>query len=188
MKRSDVIILTMKRILLPVFLLLFSTVLHGQAYDYKPFFTVRIIDNEDTEFIFSDMRYFDIDHSLKYFFWIRRGSDLGTATYQLDFKKIKSIVFSGEYDEKIAGYTASDITLASGEIFSVLVNTTGTIGGMDNTFGVYGEIYMNYNIIKSIEFIHEGEYQKCPFCGAHFYNSTYEVCPFDKTPLTGQNE
>lgn len=176
----------MKRIVLLPFLLLAGFILHGQAIDYDPFFTVKIIDNEDTQFVFSDMRYFDSNEELKYFFWIRRGSDLGTATYQIDFKKIKSIIFNDEYDSPIPGYTSTEMTLVSGEVFDVLVNSNGKIGGMDNDFGIYGEIYMNYNIIKSVEFIHDGQYMKCPFCGALFYNENYTECPFDKTPLTKQ--
>ena len=179
--------LNMKRIVLSLILLFFSFLLFGQAFNYNPFFTVKIIDNEATEFLFSDMRYLDSNNELKYFFWIRRGSDLGTATYQIDFKKIKSIIFSGEYDDPVPGYTVADLTLTSGEVFEVLVNSSGIIGGMDNDFGVYGEIYMNYNIIKSIEFIHDGEFQECSFCGAVFYDSTYTECPFDKTELTTQN-
>ncbi|MCP4159676.1 MAG: hypothetical protein GY760_06350 [Deltaproteobacteria bacterium] len=177
----------MKRTFFPVFLFLISTAIYCQDYNYKPFFTVKIIDNEDTEFLFSDMRYFDVDHALKYFFWVRRGSDLGTATYQLDFKKIKSITFTRESGILIPDYTASEIKLTSGEVFNVLVNTTGTLGGMDNSVGVYGEIYMNYSIIKSIEFIHDGEYRKCPFCGALFYNSNQLECSFDRTELVPQN-
>ncbi|MDA3809850.1 MAG: hypothetical protein PF518_05900 [Spirochaetaceae bacterium] len=177
----------MKRFLFTFILLSSIFFLHGQSLNYKPFFTVRIIDNENTEFVLSDMRYFDVNEELKYFFWIRRGSELGTASYQIDFKKIKSIVFISEYDNPIPNYTASQMTLTSGEVFDVLVNTTGSIGGMDNDFGIYSEIYMNYNIIQSIEFIHDGEYKKCPFCSALFYNKTYELCPFDKTELIDQN-
>ncbi len=178
--------MNMKRFLLSIFFLLTIVVLSSQSYNYKPFFTIRVVDNEETEFLFSDMRYFDSKEELKYFFWIRRGSDLGTATYQIDFKKIKSINFTSEYDESIPGYTAVEMTLTSGEVFDVLINTSGKIGGMDNDFGIYGEIYMNYNIIKSIEFIHDGEYKVCPFCTAVFYNEDYEACPFDKTPLLDQ--
>ena len=173
-----------------LFILFFSFIgicLFSQNINYSPFFTVKVIDNEGTEFLFSDMRYFDDNEELKYFFWIRRGSELGTATYQIDFKKIKSLIFTEEYDNPIPGYTASSITLTSGEVFDVLVNTRGKIGGMDQDFGLYGEIYMNYNIVRSIEFLHNGEYKKCPFCSALFYNSTYEVCPFDKTELIDQN-
>ncbi len=146
-----------------VFFVSFSIVC--QEYDYDPFFTVRIIDNEGTEFLFSDIRFFDSERALKYFFWVRRGSDLGIASYQLDFKKIKQILFTGESNLKIKDYSASEITLTSGEVFDVFINTTGSLGGMDNSFGLYGEIYMNYSIIMSIEFLHDGEYKKCPFCG-----------------------
>jgi len=184
---SDVIIVSMKKILFSIIILITGTILFSQSYSYKPFFTVRIVDNEDTEFLFSDMRFFDNNEKLKYFFWIRRGSDLGTATYQIDFKKIKSILFLGEYDNPIPGYTAADITLTSGEVFPVLINSTGKVGGIDNDFGIYGEVYMNYNIIKSIEFLHDGEFKYCPFCSAIFYNSDHSVCPFDKTELVDQN-
>lgn len=177
----------MKKVIFILIIFLAGSHLFCQDYDYKPFFTVRIIDNEETEFLFSDMRYFDINNELKYFFWIRRGSELGTATYQIDFKKIKSLIFTGEYDSPIPEYTQVDMTLTSGEVFSVLINTSGKIGGIDNDFGIFGEIYMNYNIIKSIEFLHDGEFKTCPFCSAIFYNSEYTVCPFDKTPLVDQN-
>jgi len=177
----------MKRFLPLAVLLCSFSFLYGQSFDYSPFFTVRVVDNEDTEFLFSDMRYFDSEENLKYFFWIRRGTELGTATYQIDFKKIKSIVFHGDYDDPIPGYTSTKMTLTSGEVFDVLINSSGKIGGIDVDFGIYGEIYMNYNIIKYIEFIHDGEYMSCPFCGAVFYNTEYENCPFDKTILTKQN-
>ena len=156
LNRSNGIIVVMKRFPLTIALLFSGFLLQAQSFDYNPFFTIKVVDNEDTEFTFSDMRYFDNKDELKYFFWIRRGSEQGTATYQIDFKKIKSIVFDGEYDNPIPDYTSSQITLTSGEVFDVLVNTTGRIGGMDNDFGIYGDIYMNYNIIKSIEFIHDG--------------------------------
>jgi len=173
--------------LLLILLLLVSSSLCGQAIDYKPFFTVRIFDNEGIDFLFSEMKYFDESRSPKYFFWIRRGSELGTATYQLDFKKIRKIDFKGDYDNPIEGFTSAGITLTSGEVFDVLVNTKGYIGGMDRDFGVYGEIYMNYNIIRSIEFVHEGTYRQCPFCGAYFYNEELGVCPFDGTELLEQH-
>lgn len=177
----------MKRFVFLSVLFFISFLLYSQTYDYSPFFTVRVIDNEETEFLFSEMKYFNSNEELKFFFWIRRGSDLGTATYQIDFKKIKSIIFNGEYDSPIPNYTSCKLTLVSGEVFDVLINTTGKIGGMDNDFGIYGEIYMNYNIIQSIEFIHEGQYKRCPFCGALFYNEDYTVCPFDNTDLVEQN-
>ncbi|MBB6478836.1 hypothetical protein [Spirochaeta isovalerica] len=112
---------------------------------------------------------------------------MGTATYQLDFKKIKKIEFLEEYDKPIEGFTAAGMTLTSGEVFNVLVNTNGYIGGIDRDFGVYGEIYMNYNLIQSIEFIHEGTYRECTFCGAVFYDEELEVCPFDQSELSEQN-
>lgn len=179
--------MTMKRYVLIMFLLLPVYMISGQSYDYEPFFTVRVIDNEDTEFLFTDMRYFNADEELKYFFWIRRGTDLGTATYQIDFKKIKFLQFKSEYDKPIPGFTSADLTLTSGEVFPVLIKTTGKIGGMDNDFGIYGDIYMHYNIIKSIEFIHDGQFKNCPFCSAIFYNSDYIECPFDKTLLVEQH-
>lgn len=168
-------------------LFLTSSFLFSQSYDYEPFFTVKVIDNENTEFFFSNMRYFDSSRDLKYFFWIRRGSELGTATYQLDFKKISKISFTGEYDSPIDEYTAAEIRLTSGEVFEVLVNSSGYIGGIDRDFGVYGEIYMNYNIIQSIEFIHEGRFKECPFCGAIFYESALTECSFDGTTLIDQH-
>lgn len=175
------------RYVLLLFLLIMPLSLFSQAFDYEPFFTVKVLDNEETEFFFSDMRYFDANKELKYFFWIRRGSDLGTATYQLDFKKIKNISFTGDYDSPIDQYTPAQITLTSGEIFEVLVNSSGYIGGIDKDFGVYGEIYMNYNIIQSIEFLHDGTYKECPFCGALFYESDLELCSFDGTELLDQH-
>lgn len=161
--------------------------LFSQSFEYSPFFAVKVIDNEETEFLFSDMKYFDSKRNLKYFFWIRRGSEQGTATYQLDFKKIKSIDFTGDYDSPIPEYTQGNITLTSGEVFDVLINSTGSIGGIDKDFGVYGEVYMNYNIVQSIEFIHEGTFMKCPFCGAIFYDTDLENCSFDETPLEHQH-
>ena len=177
----------MKKMVLIINILFALTILYGQGIDYRPFFAVKIIDNEGSEFLFSDMRYFDRDNELKYFFWVIRGADQGIATYQVDFKKITSIVFTQEYDKPVPGYTAAKMTLSSGEIFDVLINTTGKIGGMDNRFGLYGEILMNYNIIRSIELLHDGEFQKCPFGGAIFYDTTLIKCPFDKTELVPQN-
>lgn len=170
-----------------IMLLLSSSFLYCQNYDYEPFFAVKVIDNEDSEFFFSDMRYFDSNKELKYFFWIRRGSELGTATYQLDFKKISKITFIGLYDSPLADYTPAEIRLTSGEVFEVLVNSSGYIGGIDRDFGVYGDIYMNYNIIQSIEFVHDGTFKECPFCGALFYESELTQCSFDGTVLIDQH-
>ncbi|MBN2656235.1 MAG: hypothetical protein JXR86_04185 [Spirochaetales bacterium] len=176
----------MKHLLLIVFFIT-AAILSGQSIDYEPFFSVKILDNEETEFQFSNMRYFDANREPKYFFWIRRGSELGTATYQLDFKKIKKIVFQGDYDSPLEGYTPAGMTLTSGEVFDVQVNTSGYIGGIDRDFGVYGEVYMNYNIIQSIEFVHDGTYRQCTFCGAYFYDEEIESCPFDGSELTEQH-
>lgn len=178
---------SMKKRLIFAALLLTASALFGQSYNYKPFFAVKIVDNENTEFFFSDMRYFTSERDLKYFFWIRRGAELGTATYQVDFKKIKSIRYKGIYDNPVPEYTAAEIMLTSGEVFDVLINSSGYIGGIDRDFGVYGEIYMNYNIIQSIEFIHEGTYSECPFCGAQFYDAELTECSFDGTALKGQH-
>lgn len=180
-------ILSMKFKLQVFLLLLLLAPLFSQSYDYEPFFTVRVTDNENTVFLLSNVKYFDSNRELKYFFWIRRGAELGTATYQLDFKKIHRINFTGEYDEVIPTYTQALITLTSGEVFDVLINTTGYIGGIDGDFGVYGDIYMNYNIIRSIEFIHDGTYGECPFCGAIFYDSDLDKCKFDGTALIPQH-
>ena len=85
------------------------------------------------------------------------------------------------------GYTPCTVELTSGNSFEGFLDTSGYIGGVDEEFGLYTRIYLQYNGVKTVEFLHDGTYKACPFCGALFYNSDLENCPFDKTPLVSQN-
>ena len=157
---------------------------------YDPFYTAVIIDNDDTEYLVTNCSFIsnaDIKSEHKYFFWIRRGTDSGIASYTLDFNKIKSISFTGHYEDGPEGYTPAEIVLTNDKTFPVFVNTEGYLDGIDNDFGTYVRIYMNYNLIKSVTFQHNGSYKICPFCKAVYYDDTLTVCPFDGTILQNQN-
>ena len=129
----------------------------------------------------------------KYYFWITRGSDAGLATYALDFRKIQSIRFLPEDDspEDVlpdgGGYALSEFTLTDGSVFTGWLKTEGFLGGVDEDFGVRVSLNLGFGTLNTIDFRHTGTYSRCPFCGALFYDTESEACPFDTTPLLPQN-
>ncbi|QEN08650.1 hypothetical protein EXM22_11875 [Oceanispirochaeta crateris] len=155
--------------------------------EYDPFYAMRITDSDGNRYILHNASYISPEGEVKYFVWFRRGTDKGLAEYPLDLYKVLKFELTGNYEVYPDGYTPCRVELSSGSVFDGYLDTTGYLGGIDEDFGVYGKIYLQYNGVKSIELIHDGSYSRCPFCGALFYDQNLTECPFDNTVLTAQN-
>lgn len=177
-------------------LLLFTGTLYAQQrvvfpddITYDPFYAARITDSDDNEYLVSNMRYLSLENGIesnKSVIFIRRGTKLGVATYPLSLSKIKSIEFNGSLSERLINYIPAEITLVNDIKFQGFVYSNGYLAGMDNVIGSYVKLYMNYNFLKKIVFIQDGTYKYCPKCGAIYYDSRANRCPFDKTKLKKQ--
>ncbi len=183
----------MKKVL-PVFLFCLILPLAAQEgisfpgnLEYDPFYTVSVEDSDGNIYSLNDASYLSPEGDRKYFVWFRRGTDRGLAEYPLDLFKITSFELTGNYEAPPDGYTPCRVELSSGEAFDGFLDTTGYLGGMDPEFGVYARIYLQYNGVKKVTFLHDGTYLRCPFCGALFYDDGVTECPFDRTPLVPQN-
>lgn len=156
---------------------------------YDPFYAARITDSDDNEYLVSNMRYLSLESGIesnKSVIFIRRGTKLGVATYPLSLSKIKTIEFNADISARLIHYIPAEITLVNDVTFQGFVYSNGYLAGMDNVLGTYVKLYMNYNLLKKIEFIQDGTYKYCPKCGAIFYDSREDRCPFDKTRLKKQ--
>jgi hypothetical protein len=185
----------MKRIIALTAALLLGQVLAGQEtirfpddLVYDPFYAMKVTDRDANEYTLFNSFYQTMEGEVKYFVWFRRGTQQGLAEYPLDLYKIRKLTLTGGYNIPPDGFTPCQVELTSGGVFDGYLDTSGFFAGMDQDFGTFSRIYLQYNGIRSVEFIHNGRYQRCPFCGAIFYNDTYEDCPFDGTPLDRQNE
>jgi hypothetical protein len=154
---------------------------------YDPFYAVQMTDSDGSQYTLHNASCINPEGEIKYFAWFRRGTDKGLAEYPLDLYKVLSFELTGNYEVYPDGYTPCRVTLSSGTSFDGFLDTTGYMGGVDEEFGTYVRIYLQYNGIKSISFLHYGTYIRCPLCGDLFYNQTLADCPFDKTPLIPQN-
>ena len=157
------------------------------SLSYDPFYAVLLTDSDGTSYKLMNVSYISPEGENKYFVWFRRGTDRGLAEYPLELKKIRRFELTGDYEVFPDGYTPCTVELTSGKSFEGFLDTSGYIGGVDEDFGLYARVYLQYNGVRAVEFLHDGTYKSCPFCGALFYNSDLEVCPFDQTPLVPQN-
>lgn len=147
---------------------------------YKPYYSGKVTDREGEVFEISRFRYLDRDNKIKYFFWCRRGG----ATYALDFSRIKKITFNDSYDEPWYNYTPAVVELVDGRVFdNVHIGSSGSLAGWDAVFGSYLSLYMNYNMISTIEFFHDGTYNYCSFCTTIYFDPDVKNCVFDNTEL-----
>jgi hypothetical protein len=185
----------MKRIILPTLLLLAllqsltgqETLRFPDNLSYDPFYAVAVTDSEGTVYTLLNSFYQSSEGEVKYFVWFRRGTERGLAEYPLDLFKIQRLTLTGNYEVPPDGFTPCEVELTSGSVFEGFLDTSGYLAGMDEDFGSFVRIYLQYNGIRSVDFIHNGQYRRCPFCGAFFYNRNLELCPFDQTPLQEQN-
>jgi len=148
---------------------------------YDPFFYATIEDNQGLEFKVSRISFFDEYNDKKFFFWVRRNSGL----YSVSFKNIKRISFNEDdfADNEYIGFTKATLELVTGESYTIYLKTTGVISGYDEEFASPVTFYLHYNLIRSIEFRHVGEYKICPFCGTIYFDIEKDECLYDKTPL-----
>ncbi len=154
---------------------------------YDPFYAISLTDSDGGQYTLFNSFYQTAEGALKYFVWFRRGTAQGLAEYPLDLFKIKRLTLTGNYEIPPDGFTPCEVELTSGSTFEGFLDTTGYLAGIDQDFGCFARIYLQYNGIRTVEFLHDGTYSRCPFCGAIYYNDRYEVCPFDQTPLESQH-
>lgn len=156
---------------------------------YDPFFHVTAVDSEGIIYHLTNASFIalgDASEKRSFFFWIRRGTEQGIASYTLDFNRIKSIRFTGFLEDGPPGYCPGEITLVNGKSFPCFIGCEGYLEGFDTDFGSGMRLYLNYNLMQSVTFEHGGVYRRCPYCGVIFYDDTLEVCPFDQTELIPQ--
>jgi hypothetical protein len=182
---------TMKRVA-PLLLLLFILVPFASAQDpvvfsqeqsYDPFYDVEVELSDGEVISLTSVAFHTMEDELKYFLWIRRGTETGVVTYALELNRIETILFTDVYGQPENDYTPAYITLTNGQSYDIYVDTLGYLGGFDPDFGSYARLYLNYNLVKRISFRQDGSYYLCPHCGTVFYSTDNDVCPFDKTPL-----
>jgi len=106
----------------------------------------------------------------------------GDSEFDLEFSKILTVNFIGS-KKKINGdyYRPADIRLTSGSEKTIYLTSEGVLEGISQSFGSKKEIEITD--IKSINFHHDGTFQKCPLCNTVFYNKNINNCPFDGKKL-----
>ncbi|MDA3852519.1 MAG: hypothetical protein PF447_14795 [Spirochaetaceae bacterium] len=170
---------------LVLFLFLITLLLHSQERKvfgetvYDPFFSLTLIDSQGSEYRLNAAAFFNLEEQRKYFFWVRRGTEMGIITYALELDRVARIDFTGPYGSPNENYTPASLTLTDGQVFDVYLGTAGYLGGYDEDFGSYGRVFLNYNQVKSIEFHHQGRYSRCPYCGTVYFDKDRTECPFD---------
>lgn len=157
----------------------------GREQTYDPFYDMEaeLATGEIIEL--TAAAFHTMEDEIKYFFWVRRGTESGVVTYALELNRIKEIRFTDIYGHPDNDFTPAEIELTNGQSYDVFIDTLGYLGGYDESFGSYARLFMHYNLVKRITLKQDGTYKLCPQCGTVFYSDT-EVCPFDKTPLTPQ--
>lgn len=153
---------------------------------YDPFYSLTLVDSAGDSYELHGSAFYDLEDQEKFFLWVRRGTAMGIVTYTLELDRIAEIEFTGPYGSPDEYYTPAVIRLVDGSEHDVYVGTAGYLGGFDPSFGSYGKIYLNYNMVQSIVFHHQGEYQRCPHCGTIFFDDERTSCPFDGFELESQ--
>ena len=98
--------------------------------------------------------------------------------------------FSGSFGAvklPVPFYTPAELTLVSGEKYKIYIKSDGFLGGIDQEFGTYAMLWLQFDGIKRIEFLHDGTFRRCPECGAVFYDDQLAECPFDGSKLIKGN-
>lgn len=112
----------------------------------------------------------------------------GHSSIKIPFNKIKFLEITSHVGVKPLLpkysniYYPSLVTLTSGEKIKVVIRSSW--------FGGKTEFAEHYNIgapkIRSIEFLHECRYKKCPLCNTIFYNLQITHCKYCKEKLEDQ--
>lgn len=151
--------------------------------EFDPFYDIQVEMADGTLVDLTAAAFHDIEDRMKYFLWIRRGTDSGIVTYALELNRIRSITFTDLYGSPDYGFTPAELELTNGSSYEVFVDTNGYLGGFDREFGSYARVFLHYNLVSRITMKQDGSYRLCPHCGTVFYAGEIDVCPFDKTPL-----
>ncbi len=94
--------------------------------------------------------------------------------------------WKGIFKPVVPGYSPVVITFTDGTEQSVYIKTDGFLGGLDEEYGSYAMLWLKHYGIDKLEFMHDGTYERCPECGAVFFDGRRETCPFDKSALIGE--
>ncbi len=89
----------------------------------------------------------------------------------------------GDFPPGIPSFVPVHLVLTDDSEQRVFLKTDDFLGGIDEEFGTYALLWLKSDGILGLEFLHDGTYSRCPECGAVFYNSELEACPFDGTEL-----
>ncbi len=103
-----------------------------------------------------------------YYFKVMKGE----SSLEIPFSKIKLVEVIG--NEPIRNGYPALITFSSGEKVRILLNS-GTIDGKTEFTDGFS---LDISKTKTIEFLHDGRFKKCPTCNTLFYNSKLEKCKF----------
>lgn len=185
----------MKMLLIAIFFVLTTSTLFSQDrigfpnnIIYDPFYSIEVIDSDGNLYRLTSASFLTMSDQKKYFLWIRRGTERGIVTSQVDFNRIQKITFTGEFGTPEGSFTPATILLTDGSEHSdVFIGTDGYLGGFDEEFASFSRIMLSYNMVKSIEFIVDGTYKICPVCFTLYYDIEIELCPFHKAELLEQD-
>ncbi len=157
-----------------------------EEIQYDPFYAAILTDGEKEVYTLLNVSYLSPEGEQKFFVWFRRGTDRGIMEYPVSLSKIRRLELTGSYEVFPDGYTPCRITLSSGESYEGFLDTSGYFQGLDEAFGCYARIYLQYNGILTMDFLSDGRYSICPLCKALYYDRYLESCPFDGTKLLPQ--
>lgn len=112
--------------------------------------------------------------------------------FREDGRRFSGWFFPTEIEPTVPSFTPAILVLtnddetAGNEEQFVYVKTDGFLGGIDEEFGTYAMLWLRHDGVDRLEFHHDGTYERCPVCGAVFFDDRHDSCPFDQALLVPQ--
>ncbi len=175
--------LRLKKAMVIIVFIAFVSIFSGVA---DTIYAAKITDSQKIEYLLTDFHvsaqkgnYAYQRERYEHFDCLR-----GDSYFDLEFNKIASVTFIAKYHNPIKYHRLADVALVSGEKFKLYLNCY-SLEGIDSTLGSRVRVHMADT--KSIIFLHDGTFKKCPLCNTIFYNTELTYCSFDKEKLVPQH-